>query len=129
MIFVDTSVWIAGFRRADAPLRQHLDALLDSDAVAVPVPVRLEILGGAGPREFVRLYRLLAALPTFYPTSATWESLDHWIDVAVHARQQFALGDLLIGAIASEQRGEVWSLDADFGRLRRLGLVQLHRIP
>ena len=126
MIFVDTSVWVAGFRGADRGLGQHLDELLDSDAVAVPVPVKVEILTGAGRRELDRLRRLLGSLPTFYPSAATWESLDRWIDVAVQTGQQFALGDLLIGAIAAEHGGEVWSLDADFRRMRKLKFVELH---
>ena len=126
MIFVDTSVWIAAFRGSDQNLRRHLDELLDLDAVAVPVPVRLEILAGCKPKDQAPMREMLSALPTFYPSTTTWSSLDRWIETGSRSGHQFALGDLLIGAIAAEQKGRVWSLDEDFSRLGKLKLVQLY---
>ncbi|MDX2052799.1 MAG: PIN domain-containing protein [Polyangiaceae bacterium] len=124
MIFVDTSVWVDAFRgRASV---SALSLLLDSAEVALAAPVRLEILAGASVREQPTLRRTLSALPVFYPTRDTWTLLDAWVQKAVAAGQHFGLGDLLIGAIATERGGHVWSLDADFRRLAKLKLVRLH---
>ena len=126
MVLVDTSVWISAFRGTDNNLRRQLDELLDLDAVALAVPVRLEILAGCKPKEQPAMRERLSALPTFYPSTTTWASLEQWIETGSRAGHQFALGDLLIGAIAAEQGGWVWSLDDDFVRLKRLKLVETY---
>jgi predicted nucleic acid-binding protein len=124
MIFVDTSVWVAAFR-GQAPMRD-LNVLLDRQQVALAAPVRLEILGGASAKTFATLHRVLSALPVFYPTRDTWDLLDTWVTKAASAGQHFGIGDLLIGAIASERGGQVWSLDADFRRMAKLKLIRTY---
>jgi predicted nucleic acid-binding protein len=126
MIAVDTSVWVAALRAARSPEAVALGALLDADEVALPVPVRIEILSGASSRDRVALRKALSALPVIYPTDATWTLIDQWVDRAGEAQQRFGVGDLLIGALAREAGALVWSLDADFDRMSRLGLVDLY---
>ena len=126
MIVVDTSVWIAALRSARSPEAAALGALLDADEVALAAPVRVEILSGASRRDRVALRRALSALPVLYPTEGTWSLIDQWVDRAGDARQRFGFGDLLIGALARDAGALVWSLDADFDRLSRLGLVDLY---
>lgn len=48
------------------------------------------------------------------------------MDRAGVAGERFGFGDLLIGALAAETGSLVWSLDADFGRMDRLRLVELY---
>ena len=127
MIFVDTSVWIAFLRNGTRPVVDELRLLIDADEVALASIVRLEILGGTSSKMLPTLRRTLAAVPTFYPSSGTWSLLETWIDRTVRAGQCFGAADLLIAALANEQRSSVWSLDADFERMAKLGLVRVHR--
>jgi predicted nucleic acid-binding protein len=126
MTVVDTSVWVAALRDGATNETRVLSALLDADEVTLPVPVRIELLAGASKRDLPRLRRTLSALPVVYPGEDTWQLIDAWIDRAARAGQRFGFGDLLIGALASEIGALVWSLDADFVRMRRAGLVELY---
>jgi predicted nucleic acid-binding protein len=126
MIVVDTSVWIAALRSATSREAQVLQQLLDADDVLLPVPVRLEILGGASTADRKRLRRALSALPVLYPTDETWQSLDGLVERAASAGQRFGVRGLVIAALAAETGSLVWSLDDDFARMERLALVSCY---
>ena len=124
MIAVDTSVWI-DFFRGRAPAAERLPVLLDQDEVALPIPVRIEILSGARRTERPRLNRVLSALPVLFPTRETWLRMEAWILKAGASGQRFGVGDLLIASLAAENQCALWSLDADFVRMARLRLITL----
>jgi tRNA(fMet)-specific endonuclease VapC len=121
VIAVDTSVWI-DFFRGRQPVADRLAAALDRDELALPVPVRIEILSGARRAERPRLARLLSALPLLSPSDETWRRMESWVATGAAAGHRFGVADLLVAAIAAENDCEIWSLDADVGRLARLGL-------
>ncbi|MBI2373196.1 MAG: PIN domain-containing protein [Deltaproteobacteria bacterium] len=125
LTFVDTSVWVSFFRGRSITLVTELRRLLEEDRVALAAPTRVELLCGARTSEQGRLTRVLGAVPTFRPTDATWVELDRWALLAASRGHVFGFGDLLIGAIASENGGLIWSLDSDFVRLQSLGLVRM----
>lgn len=127
MIVPDTSVWVAAMRDATGPEARHLAELLDRDEVALPVFVRLELLSGASGPARRALVPTFEALPTIYPSSDTWSTVEEWIDTAARRGERFGILDLLIAALAARQNAAVWSLDADFERLERLRLIRRYR--
>jgi predicted nucleic acid-binding protein len=124
MIIVDTSVWLAVLRSASSPEAPLLTALLDADEVALPIPVRVELMSGAPPKDRAALRRALSALPVLYPTDDTWQLMDAWTEKTGKAGQHFGVGDLMIAALTTEHGGLVWSLDGDFARMEKLKLVE-----
>ena len=128
MIFVDTSVWVEALRAGQSETALHLGVLLDSAAVALSAPVRVEILSGASHRDHIQLRRVLSALPLFFPTEQTWTRVDDWLDRARAAGERFGFADLLIAAIAADHHAAIWSLDRDFMRMARAGFVGIHKM-
>jgi predicted nucleic acid-binding protein len=127
VIFVDTSVWVEALRSEEGATAQQLVALLDTGEVALSAPVRVEILVGASNRDNARLRRVLSALPLFFPSEETWVRIEEWLERARVAGERFGFADLMIAAIAADNRGTIWSLDSDFSRMARMGLVEIYR--
>jgi len=119
---------VAAFRgTASATLARRLRALVDADTAALAEPTRVELLSGASSGDLKVLRRTISALPIFYPSRDTWVLVERWVDRAVAAGERFGVVDLLIGASATERGSQIWSLDHDFVRLARLGLVRLYK--
>ena len=116
---------MAALRTTGGPEAGRLARLLDLDEVALPIPVRIEILVGASSKDRARLRRVLSVLPVYHPTAATWEIIDSWLDRAAAAGERFGFADLLIAALSIEHHGALWSLDRDFHRMARIGLLTL----
>jgi len=126
VIVVDTSVWVDALRRGDSETARRLQGLLDADEVALPLPVRIELLSGVSARDRPALERALSALPVIRPTDDSWAVIERWTTAAARAGQRFGLTDLLIAALADEIGGLVWSTDRDFERLAEAKIVRLY---
>jgi predicted nucleic acid-binding protein len=124
MIVVDTSVWIAARRRPR--IADVLDQLIESDVVALALPVRLELLAGLAVRDRKAFHLSFGALVQVVPTEETWAPLRGWIERAAEAGERFALTDLLIASLARDIGALVWSLDEDFGRMEQLQIVSCY---
>jgi predicted nucleic acid-binding protein len=123
VIIVDTSVWVTALRSATGADAIALRSLVEADEVALPVPVRTELLMGTRAADRAKLEEGLSGLPLLYPTDQTWRTIDRWTMTAARAGHTFAIGDLLIAVLAAEIGGLVWSYDADFARMETLNLV------
>ena len=121
MILVDTSVWIAARRNPD--LARTLDSLLDADEVALALPVRLELWAGTSRKDRPAFDAAFSALAQVIPDDDTWRRMTEAIARAADAGERFAFVDMLIGVLAADTGALVWSLDSDFERMERLGLV------
>ena len=127
MIVVDTSIWIAA--RRDPRILRALDSLIDTDLVALALPVRLELWAGVAAHERRGFARAFGALVQLVPTEETWHPLPGWIQDAAAAGERFGLTDLLIASLATNIGGLVWSLDDDFARMERLKFVSRYDPP
>jgi predicted nucleic acid-binding protein len=126
VIVVDTSVWIDVIRRPTSPRAAAFRQLLDADEIALPLPVRVELMSGVARKDRRAFKRGLSALPVLWPSDDTWHLVETWIEPAADAGFRFAMTDLIIAALAREIVALVWSLDSDFTSMESLGLVQLH---
>ncbi len=127
MIVVDTSIWIAA--RRDPRILRALDSLIDTDLVALALPVRLELWSGVAAHERKAFARAFGALVQLVPTEETWQPLPAWIQTAAGAGERFGLTDLLIASLTTNIGGLVWSLDDDFARMERLKFVSRYDPP
>jgi predicted nucleic acid-binding protein len=127
MIVVDTSIWVAARRHPAGEVFQTLQGLLDSDEVALALPVRLELWAGTAKADRRAFRRAFSALPLLVPSEETWKPLDEWIARASDAGERFAITDLLIARLADEIGALVWSLDTDFERIAKLKYARLYR--
>ena len=116
----------------------HSDALIRSliqkDVVVAVGECGLDYFRDLSPREaqlsaFRRQLDIArdSGLPVFLPVDATWTRIDEWVELAGNRGHRFGVADLLIGAIAADRQLPLWSLDDDFDRMARLGLLETYR--
>ena len=66
-VLTDTSVWVDLLRGTGGSTRPHLDEHLRQGrdhGLRMCEPVAMELVGGAGPTEILRVHRLVDSLPT-----------------------------------------------------------------
>jgi predicted nucleic acid-binding protein len=125
VILVDTAAWIDFFRGRD-PLARAVDALLETNEVALCGPVVMELRRGLRSRaERARVLPLLRGCHLLNQPPALWEEageLGAWLGRRGASVKSF---DLLIAAYALSHGVAVLTRDFDFVRMRRAGLSLL----
>jgi predicted nucleic acid-binding protein len=124
VIVPDTSIWVAALRTPGSDEAHTLKALLDADEVALPLPVRVELLSGVSPKDRPALMRALRGLPVVVPDDDAWSQIEQWTTSAARAGDRFSVTDLLIAASAQLVDALLWSTDTDFERMESLGMIQ-----
>jgi predicted nucleic acid-binding protein len=129
LILVDSSVWIdfLGSRPGAAgnELRRMID---DSEPIALTGVIVTEILQGLR-RDIRQIEQLLAQFELLEPAG-----FDTYREAAMIFRTGRAKGlslttiDVLIAAIAVENRASVFTIDQDFTRIARLSGLTLHSL-
>jgi predicted nucleic acid-binding protein len=120
MILVDTSAWIEFLRDTASPVCERVDEVLAYD-IAVPDPVRMEVLAGArNEQHLFQLKRLLARATVFHTKPVDYDQ------AAILYRQCRANGetvrkliDCLIAAVAIRNNVVILHQDIDFEVLAR----------
>ncbi len=125
MILVDTSAWIDFFRGRD-PLARTVDALLDTNEVALCGPVLTELRRGLRSRaERARVLPLLGGCHLLDQPPALWEEAGELGALLGRRGTTVKTLDLLIATYALSHGVAVLTRDTDFDRIRRAGLSLL----
>jgi predicted nucleic acid-binding protein len=128
MVLVDSSVWIEAARRdGDLECKVALQALLEVYEATLSSPVRLEVLGGAGPAERQRLEQYFAALPSCSIEEADWEAAVRNSWKLRDAGLTIPYNDILVATLALRQRCRVYAKDAHFEAMSRVLGIELYR--
>lgn len=117
LVAVDSSVWIAYFRRADPDLERMLDGLIDADLVAILPPIRLELILGCRKSQRASLLSRIDAVHPLLIRESSWKLAE---DFSIQLRDEGITPgavDILIAAAVSEQQACLWTLDKDFDPL------------
>ena len=120
-ILVDTSVWVRFFRFYPSGEGSHLELLLQSRAVRICAPIRVEILSGTrtdGERS--RLRGLLRAIPSLELPLDVWDQMEESRFLLARKGRQASLIDLMIACTARHHRMPLWTLDHDFNNIRNV---------
>jgi len=120
MVLVDTSVWIALYRKRDAELGQKLWMLAARNEAAVSGQVWVEFLGGFRNQSLRRDYQSKLQAYPFLETSRGAYDLAVEL-LATHPR--LGAGDAIIAATAIATDSALFTTDGDFGALVPRGLT------
>jgi len=120
MVLVDTSVWIALYRRRDSELGQKLWMLAARNEAAVSGQVWVEFLGGFRNQSLRRDYQSKLQAYPFLETSRGAYDLAVEL-LATHPR--LGAGDAIIAATAIATDSALFTTDSDFGALVPRGLT------
>jgi len=126
VVLVDTSVWIAFWRRGSDPgWRAVLEELIEGERVAIVPPIVAELLYGArGERERLVIRDLARGAEVLDCT------LDAWLSAGEVGRRWRERGrilspvDCLLAAVCEQHALALWTLDADFEPLFERGEIR-----
>ena len=119
MVLVDTSIWIALYRKKGAEIGQKIWMLAARNEAAVAGQIWVEFLGGFRERSIREAYaEKLRAYPFLETTRAAYDLAADLL--AAHPR--LGAGDAIIAATAITSDAALWTADRDFDQLLDRGL-------
>ncbi len=125
MIVADTSVWIAYQREPESDIGKEFELLLTGDSIAMLGPIMAEILQGSrSDGEFIFYVNRLDGLRFIDTDQQTWTLVG---DLGYQLRSRgdtVPFADLVIAALAIQNRLPVFTLDQDFRRIPGLDLYE-----
>jgi predicted nucleic acid-binding protein len=120
MVLIDTSIWIALYRKQESELAQKLWMLAARNEAAVSGQVWVEFLGGFRKQSIRSDYQnKLRAYPFLETTRAAYDLAADLL--ATHPR--LGAGDAIIAATAIETQSALFTTDRDFQALSAQGLT------
>ena len=126
MVLVDTSVWIAFFRKGSSLAAMKLDVLLEEGEACICGLIEAELLPGLRKEDRARVRSLMAGLPCLEIAT------DIWVDVAgiqerslAQGTGPFSIPDLILAAVALRYKVPLFSLDRHFQSIARVTGLQL----
>jgi predicted nucleic acid-binding protein len=119
MVLVDTSIWIALYRKKGAEIGQKIWMLVARNEAAVAGQIWVEFLGGFRKQSIREAYEeKFRAYPFLETTRAAYDMAADLL--ADHPR--LGAGDAIIAATAITSNAALWTTDGDFENLRDRGL-------
>ncbi len=131
MILVDSSVWIAFFRKRPGPEVAELRRLIrdERQSLAICEPIAMELLAGVGAPQVASVEKLVDGLISLDVESATHfrHAAAIYRAVRLSGHTVRALNDCLIGAIAITHEASILHSDQDFERIAACTSLLIHR--
>ncbi|HEY5298166.1 MAG TPA: PIN domain-containing protein [Verrucomicrobiae bacterium] len=122
MVLVDSSVWIEALRRdGRVDVKVALESLLEEYEATFCGPVKLEVLGGARPREREKLETHFSRIPYLPMRDAAWNSAK---ELAWRLRDRGCItpwNDILIAALSHNVVCRIYTVDKHFEMMRDAG--------
>lgn len=119
MVLIDTSIWIALFRKQRAEMGEKIWMLAARNEAAVAGQIWVELLGGFRDRSIRSDYEeKLRAFPFLETTRTAYDLATDLL--AAHPR--LGAGDAIIAATAISSGASLWTADRDFQELSSDGL-------
>src|ERR1043165_5212521 len=111
MVLVDTSIWIALYRKQRAETGEKMWMLAARNEAAVAGQIWVEFLGGFRNRSIRSAYEeKMRAFPFLETTRAAYDLAANLL--AAHPR--LGAGDAIIAATAISSAASLWTTDRDF---------------
>ena len=124
MVLVDTSAWIAFFRRdGDPAVKLAMRSLIEELEATLCGPVEMEFLGGARPHERPRIQKRFEILPYLPNDQKIWrEAATHYATLRGKG-VTVPWNDALIATLALRQNCRAYAVDHHFEAMEKyLGL-------
>jgi predicted nucleic acid-binding protein len=128
---VDSPVWSEYFRRKSPhpAIQDRVEALLAESGALIIGPIRQELLSGLkDSRQFERLRVELRKVRDFPIQTTDYELAAEFSNTCRESGIQGSAVDFLICGVATRLQVEIFTLDADFERYRKVLPISLHSI-